>query len=78
MPKKTEAQRRTQKYYEKRTGYAAQSKYINEKCVKMTFTFSPADADILNRIDTITESKAGYIKRLIREDMERNPRKIPE
>lgn len=72
MPAKTETQRKTQREYEQRTGYAAQSKYIKEKCVKMTFTFSPADADILNRLDAISESKAGYIKRLIREDIERD------
>lgn len=65
----------TQREYEKRTGYAAQNKYLKErgKSVAMRL-IHPQDDDILEKLDSVP-SKAGYIKRLIREDIEREKNK---
>lgn len=61
-----------QRDYEKRTGYAAQAKYLKErgKSVAMRL-ISPQDDDIIQHLETVP-SKAGYLKRLIREDMAKN------
>lgn len=61
-----------QRDYEKRTGYAAQQKYNKEKGTSVAFRlFTPQDDDILQKLSTV-ESKAGYIKMLIREDIKNN------
>lgn len=58
-----------QKEYEKRTGYAAQHKYNKERGTSVAFRlFTPQDDDILAKLETV-ESKAGYIKKLIRDDI---------
>lgn len=54
----TEAQRR------------ANAKYVKEKVRAFNLRFYPADADILAHFEAQPE-KAAYLKRLIREDMER-------
>ena len=48
----------------------ADQKYKAEKTTQMVVRFYPKDADILAHLQN-QESKQGYIKRLIREDMER-------
>lgn len=58
-----------QKEYSKRTNYASQSKYNKEKGTSVAFRlFSPQDDDILQKLKTV-DSKAGYIKELIRRDI---------
>lgn len=64
-----------QRDYEKRTGYAAQAKY------KAAFTKQIAlhlntrtDVDILEKLDSVP-NKAGYIKALIRADIEKEDKK---
>lgn len=49
----------------------ASNKYHKEKMVARTIRFSPNEKDILAHLDA-QPNKAGYIKRLIREDMERS------
>ena len=48
----------------------ADAKYKAEKTRQLVVRFYPADADILGHLQG-QESKQGYIKRLIREDMAR-------
>jgi len=46
------------------------NKFNKEKSTVITMRLNNrTDADILERLDTLTESKQGYIKRLIRADM---------
>ncbi len=46
------------------------NKFNKEKTTVITVRLNnKTDADILEQLDTISESKQGYIKRLIREDM---------
>ncbi len=61
-----------QREYAKKTGYASQQNYIknNTKAYTFRFTYSK-DEDIINKLE-ITENKLGYIKALIRKDMEEN------
>ena len=49
----------------------ANRKYDSQNMVSRTIKFGPNDADILAHLDE-QPNKAGYIKRLIREDMERS------
>lgn len=59
----------TQKEYEKRTNYAAQIKYHKEKTKSLTIRlFISTESDIINKLDSV-ENKAGYIKQLIRNDI---------
>lgn len=58
----TEAQKRAQMKYRKKT-------------YELRVALFPPDKDIFNRleeIDALGEARAAYIKRLIREDIERN------
>lgn len=48
----------------------ASVKYQKEKMVARTIKFSPNERDLLAHLDA-QPNKAGYLKRLIREDMER-------
>ena len=57
--KRTEAQR------------ASENKYHKEKVIHVGINFAPPDHELVNYLDT-KESRSGYIKKLIREDMERN------
>lgn len=59
-----------QREYAKRTGYKSNDRYNRERGVSVAFRlFHPQDDDILAKLDTV-ESKAGYIKNLIRKDIE--------
>lgn len=49
----------------------AAAKYHREKTQMRGFRFGPNDKDVLEWLDA-QPNKAGYIKRLIREDMKRN------
>lgn len=63
--------REIQKEYEKRTGYAAQHKYNKENTKEIKIRLMKnTETDIIKKLDE-QENKSGYIKRLIREDMER-------
>ena len=46
------------------------NKYNKEKMVNRSIRFSPNEKDLLAHLD-VQPNKAGYIKRLIREDMEK-------
>lgn len=70
-PKTSEQKREYQKGYDQRTGYAAQRKYKQEHGKSFTFVvYSPQENDILEQLLSQT-NKAGYIKGLIREDIEK-------
>lgn len=57
--------------YSKRTNHAAQAKYNKEKGQSVAFRlFHPQDDDIIEQLNNV-ESKAGYIKSLIRQDIEK-------
>ena len=61
-----------QKEYEKRTNYEAQKKYLKEKSVSFNIRMFPAtESDIIDKLNE-QSNKAGYVKRLIREDIARN------
>lgn len=47
----------------------AQSKY-RKNLKRMTIEFYPTDQDVLDKLDSV-ESKQGYIKNLIREDIKK-------
>lgn len=47
----------------------AQSKY-RKSLKRMTFEFYPTDQDVLDKLNSV-ESKQGYIKALIREDIKK-------
>ena len=47
----------------------ADAKYKSEKTKQLVIRFYPGDQDMLEHLQA-QESKQGYIKRLIREDME--------
>lgn len=50
----------------------ADVRYDRTHTRRVTFKFNlKTDADILERLDALSESKLGYVKRLIREDIER-------
>lgn len=58
-----------QREYAKRTGYASNDKYNKEKGTSVAFRlFTPQDDDVLEKLKSV-ESKAGYIKALIRADI---------
>ena len=58
-----------QREYAKKTGYTSQAKYNKERGKSVAFRlFSPQDADILYKLEQV-ESKAAYIKELIRKDI---------
>ena len=58
---------------EKKTSAAqlrAAQKYRREKVKRMTFEFYPSEADLIAQVES-QPNKQGYIKSLIRADMER-------
>ena len=59
-----------QKEYEKRTGYASINKYNKEKTKSMAIRFMQSEYDLVEWLNE-QDNKAGYIKDLIRQDMER-------
>lgn len=61
-----------QREYIKKAGYVSQQNYIKNKTKAYTFRFTlTTDEDIINKLE-ITENKLGYIKALIRQDIEEN------
>lgn len=69
---KRERKNARQKEYEKRTNYAANAKYNKERGTSVAFRlFTPQDDDVLEKLNSVP-SKAGYIKELIRRDIENN------
>lgn len=64
-----------QREYEKRTGYAAQSKYNKEKTRRYTISaMMNTEQDIIQKLDSV-ENKNGYIKKLIRADISKDEKK---
>lgn len=60
-----------QKEYAKRTNYASQNKYHKEKTKSIAIRlFMATEMDIIEKLDSV-DNKAGYIKKLIREDIQR-------
>lgn len=61
-----------QREYSKRTGYASSTKYekdnVKRYVVKVVVN---TEQDIIDRLES-QENKMGYIKRLIREDIQKN------
>ncbi len=63
--KRLEAQRE----YAKRTGYAAQNKYLKENAKNFSMRlFNVSDADIIKKLESV-DNKAKYVKGLIRDDI---------
>lgn len=52
----------------------ASAKYHKEKLTQRVVRFSPNEKDILEYLDSMP-NRAGYIKELIRADMEQNQKK---
>ena len=64
---KTKAE--TQREYEKRTNYAAQRKFEKENVRRYVLkVMVRTESDILEKLESI-ENKSGYIKELIRRDI---------
>lgn len=60
-----------QRDYERRSGYKAQAKYDKEKTRRYVVkVMTTTEADIIQRLDSVP-NKAGYIKGLIRADIEK-------
>ena len=74
---KRERKNARQKEYEKETNFAAINKYNKEhtKSYAIRF-FMVSEQDLIEYLEA-QPNKAGYIKRLIREDMERSKNGIP-
>ena len=69
---KRERKNARQKNYEKETGYAAINKYNKERTKSYAIRFFMAtEQDLIDYLES-QDNKAGYIKKLIREDMEKN------
>ena len=68
-----EEKREWQREYSKRTNYEANKKSNakNTKMFSVRLTFS-TDSEIIKRLEE-QENVSAYLKRLIREDIERNP-----
>lgn len=64
--KKTEYQ----KEYDKKTGYAAQVKYMG-KMFRVSLSFSENDGEIVEKLKTVG-NKTDYVRRLILSDIGKN------
>lgn len=61
-----------QKEYAKRTNHMAARKYDKENIKKINVIVNvKTESDIIEKLESV-ENKSGYIKKLIREDIERN------
>ena len=61
-----------QKEYERNTNYAAKAKYAKEKTKRYVVqVIKTTEADILEKLEK-QDNKSGYIKSLIRQDIEKN------
>jgi hypothetical protein len=69
----TKSKNEIQQDYAKRSGYSANKKYNKEKTkiIPMRLMIN-TEQDIIRRLESVG-NKSGYIKRLIREDITRNP-----
>ena len=71
-PEKRAKRNELQREYSRRVGYAASAKYNKERGTSVAFRlFSPQDDDILEKLKSV-DSKAGYIKELIRADIQKS------
>ncbi|MDR2044240.1 MAG: hypothetical protein LBQ15_07710 [Clostridium sp.] len=62
-----------QQDYLRRTKYKSNNKYNKEKTVMFAIrAVTATEQDIIQRLESVG-NKSGYIKRLIREDIARNP-----
>lgn len=52
----------------------ANAKYAKHNVIRKSIALFPTDHDIIDWLDSLDEPCATYIKRLIREDMERKAR----
>ena len=69
---KKEHRNKIQREYAKRSNYAASNKYNKEKTKQFSIRLVISkDGDILEKLSN-QESAAGYIKKLIRQDIEKN------
>lgn len=61
-----------QKAYNKRTNYASQKKYLQERSKMISFrVFTPQDDDIIKFLASLPKGeKASYFKKIIRADMQ--------
>lgn len=69
MPKSSDSKLNYQRGYDKQTGYAAQSKYMKERVVRVCLSFGDKDAAIVEKLNSV-ENKTDYIRRLILSDIE--------
>ena len=70
--KKKEHRNELQREYARRSNYAASNKYNKEKTKQYSIRLIISkDGDILEKLSN-QESAAGYIKELIRQDIEKN------
>lgn len=68
----TKSKNEIQREYEKRTRYAAQRKFDRENTKSFTFRFmKKTESDLIEKLESV-ENKAGYIKKLIRDDISKN------
>lgn len=67
-----------QKEYEKKTNYAAQKKYQKEKTKNFNLRLFPAtESDIIEKLDSV-KNKSGYVKQLIRDDINKGNNKLDD
>ena len=66
-----EPQKKKYKYAYSEAQKRADQKYRKSKTTGFYMTFFPKDQDIIDHLATISEGKAEYIRRLIREDMQK-------
>lgn len=65
-----------QREYAKRTGYAANNKYEKENIKRYVIkVVVNTEQDIIERLES-QDNKMGYIKKLIREDIEKNQKSL--
>ena len=66
-----------QKIYNKRTDYAAQKRFAAEHQTRVNLAFGDDDADVIVKLKSVG-NRTDYVRQLIRADISKNPRKIPE
>lgn len=53
---------------------SASARYKKQKTHQFSMRFFPADSELWERLCSMPEGKAAYVRRLIREDLERDRR----
>lgn len=75
MDRPTKSSQRKLEYnreYGKKTGYAAQNRYLKERSKQIVFRlFSPQEDELISWLEQ-QPNKSGYIKSLIRADLEKH------